>query len=242
MKTPELDYNYWLAAWNNAIGNANAYTNINIIPWSNFQGSLNQCEEEILNITTNDNLTDLDVFRAIDLINQWGGKTSRMFYALRNNQNVSSRQLIMEEPNLSYYKEGINLAKANDYNAVDSFKNINGIGPSFMGKHATFWSGFNMVIIDNKIAGTLGYKNPNRLLSIYNYAEFMNHIKIIKINYDLQNPVYVERGIFSFHKNYFDNENTRFKFNIIDFTDLKYAIYIAERLKITVPQYLRDKL
>lgn len=111
METPELDYNYWLAAWNNTIGNATAYTNINIIPWSNFQGSLNQCEEEILNITTNDNLTDLDVFRAIDLINQWGGKTSRMFYALRNNQNVSSRQLIMEEPNLSYYKEGINILK-----------------------------------------------------------------------------------------------------------------------------------
>ena len=240
MQIPNLDYNYWLNGWNNAIGNAKAYSNINIIPWSNFQGTLLQCEAEILNITNKQDLSDEDIFRAIDLINQWGGKTSRMFYAIKNNQNVSSRQLIMEEQNLSYYKEGINLARANNYDAVDYFKKVNGIGASFMGKHAAFWSGFNMVIIDNKIAGTLGYKNPNSLLSIYNYTEFMNHINSIKINNDLQNPVYVERGIFSFHSNYFDNENTRFKSDITDFTDLNYAIDIADRLNIEVPKYIWD--
>ena len=46
-------------------------------------------------------------------------------FAIKNNQNVSSRQLIMEEQNLSYYKEGINLARANNYDAVDYFKKVN---------------------------------------------------------------------------------------------------------------------
>lgn len=242
MQTPDLDYNYWINGWNNAIGNATAYTNINIMPWSNFEGTLIQCEEKILNITNKKDLSDSDIFRAIDLINQWGGKTSRMFYAIRKNQTISSRELIMENPNLNYYKEGIKLSRANNYNAVDSFKNVNGIGASFMGKHAAFWSAFNMVIIDNKIAGTLGFKNPNRLLANNSYEDFMNLINNIKTENNLNNPVHVERGIFSFHNNYFDNENTKFKSGITDFTDLKYAIYIAERLDIAIPQYLRDNL
>ena len=242
METPDLDYNYWLNGWNNAIGNAIAYSNINIIHWSNFQGTLLQCEAEILNITNIENLSDADIFRAIDLINQWGGKTSRMFYAIRQNQTISYRELVMQNPNLNYYKEGIMLSRANNFDAVNSFLRVDGIGPSFMGKHAAFWSSFNMVIIDNKISGTLGFKNPNRLLSNHNYEEFMNLINNIKTENNLNNPVHVERGIFSFHNNYFDNENTRFKSNINDFTDLEYAIYIAERLDISVPQYLRDRL
>lgn len=242
MERPSLNYNHWLDVWNKNVGNANAYTNINIKPWSNFQGTLNQCESEILNIVNKEFLIDDEIFNAIDLINQWGGKTSRMFYAKRKNQTKSSRELIMENPNLDFYKNGIEMSKKVNFSAVDFFKLVNGIGASFMGKHATFWSSFNMVIIDNKIAGTLGFLSPNRLLVSNSYEEFMNLINSIKIEKKLDNPVQVERAIFSFHSNYFDNENKKFKSKISDFTDLEYALHIAEILKIEVPESFRGML
>lgn len=242
METPKLNFNHWLKEWNKAIGNAVAYSNKNIAPWSSFQGTLNECETEILKITTKQNPSDSEIFKVIDLINQWGGKTSRMFYTIRRNQTASSREQIMNEPNLSYYKEGVRLSKDNNFNAVNSFIKVNGIGASFMGKHATFWSNFNMVIIDNKIAGVLGFNNPNLLLAQNNYNEFMSHINNIKISNKLETPVNVERSLFSFHNNYFDNNNTRFKNNIIDFTDLNYAIYIAEKLNIPVPLELKNRI
>ena len=240
MENPSLNYKHWLDVWNNSIGNVKAYNNVNIIPWSKFKGTLNQCEVEILNIVNKESLNDFEIFRAIDLINQWGGKTSRMFYTKRKNQTMTSRELIMVNPNLDLYKKGIFLSKKHDYNAVDSFKMVNGIGASFMGKHASFWSSFNMVIIDNKIAGTLGFINPNKLLKNNTYEEFMNFINHIKNQNNIDSPVHVERSLFSFHNNYFDNENTKFKSKISDFTDLEYAIHIAEILNINVPPEIRD--
>jgi hypothetical protein len=176
------------------------------------------------------------------LINQWGGKTSRMFYALRQNQTISYRELVMQNPNLNYYKEGIMLSRANNFDAVNSFLRVDGIGPSFMAKHAQFWSAFNMAILDMKIAFDLGFLTPAQLLANYSYEEFMNHMIGITGANNLNSVVHTERAMFAFHSNYFDNGNTRFKSNITDFTNLRYAIYLAELFNIAVPQYLRDRL
>jgi hypothetical protein len=42
--------------------------------------------------------------------------------------------------------------------AFDLFKKVYGISDSFSGKHAMFWSKYNLIVIDNKIAGVLGIK------------------------------------------------------------------------------------
>lgn len=154
-----------------------------------------------------------------------------MFY-VQGKGNKSPRELIMSDPNLQHYKDGIELAKGNDYRAVNEFLKVYGIGHSFMGKHAQFWSNFSMVILDQKIAGTLGYKTPQLLISLNTYNEFMNHINIIRDNNELNNSVEVERALFAFHSNYFDNSNTRFRNGITDYTDQEYANCIAQILDI----------
>lgn len=243
METPNIDFNYWLSKWYETTGNANVLN----VAYSDFRGTLNELESEILRVINYYNLTDQDILRVIDLVNQWGGKMSRGFYIprpqIQNNGQiliVIPRQLIEEEENMDRYKVGINLARQNNLDSVNYFRQF-GIGPSYIGKHAYFWSNCNLPIVDAKIAGCFGYNSSQILLNTYTYANVVQHMNVIKEKNHLDNVVKVEKSLFSFHKNYFDNGNTKFKDNIQDFTDCTYAIHIANLLEIQIPEHVLNQ-
>ncbi len=243
METPTINFNYWLNRWHETTGNANVLN----VQYVNFNGTLSELESEILRMININNITNQDILRVIDLINLWGGKMSRGFYIPRRQLQVNGeinivipRQLIEQPENMDRYKIGISLAKENNLNSVNYFRQF-GIGPSYIGKHAYFWSNCNLPIVDAKIAGCFGYKSSQILLNNFTYTDVVQHMNIIKESNNLDNVVIVEKACFSLHNNYFDNGNTRFKENIQDFTDCKYAIQIAELLGIQIPNYILNK-
>jgi len=243
METPSINFNYWLNKWNETTGNQSVLN----VSYSSFRGTLNELENEILRIVNLENLTNQDILKVIDLINQWGGKMSRGFYLPKSKTKSNGsiliripRQIIEEQENIDRYKEGINLARKNDLNSVNYFRQF-GIGPSYIGKHAYFWSNCNLPIIDAKIAGCFGYNSAQILLNNHNYADVVNHMDAIKEKENLDNVVKVEKALFAFHKNYFENNNTKFKTKIYDFTDCKYSINVARLLGIIIPDYLEKK-
>lgn len=241
-----INFKYWKNqyAWNNG---TNVYTNRNISEFSIYNGTPAECEIEIKMITKeinseNINSKETEILRAIDLINQWGGQTSRMFYSRHKKNNYSSpRDRITNNPNLELYKKGIIQSKEINEIAFSTFKNIYGINESFSGKHAMFWSNFNLIVLDNKIAGALGYKTPNKLLNKLTYKEILNKFRKIQNENNFLNPTIVERAYFAFHNNYFKNNNCEFKSNISDFTDLEEAVNIGNILEIEIPNFILNR-
>lgn len=233
----KIELEYWAAKypWDET---KQVYTNVNILNYSNFVGNAVDCEKQIMKIISKKSNSDSDILKVIDLINQWGGKTSRMFYS-RNKKNnfISPRDRIHQ--NLEKYKAGINAAKANNLMAFELFKKVYGISDSFSGKHAMFWSKYNLIVIDNKIAGVLGYKNPSKLFKDYSYEDILNEAKKLAKTLNLENVTIVERALFTFHENYFDNSNTKFNKSIHDFTDLQVAIDVADSLNIKIPNWIK---
>jgi len=242
METPDLNYNHWLQKWYDNNGNKNVFR----VSYSDFRGTLTECENAILEIVNQENITDIEILRVIDLINQWGGGMSRGFYlpkvkTLKDGQKLIRipREVIKLPENINRYREGITLARDNNSDSINYFRQF-GIASSYIGKHAYFWSNYNLPIIDAKIAGVLGYRTSQSLLSNNTYESIIEHMRNIQTNHELNRLYNVEKGFFAFHKNYFNNTNTAFKNNIIDFIDCQYAIYIAGILEIVIPQYIYD--
>lgn len=238
MQKPKIDYKYWLEKWHNNIGNSN----VRNVSYSSFRGTLHECEEKILEIVNSPNLTDQMILDAIDLINHWGGSESRHFYIDKIKKGLN-KEVIIRNPrkeislseNLNIYREGIEQAKRNIADSANTFLKIYGIGPSYMGKHAYFWSGLNLVIIDAKIAGCLGYQTSQMLLAKNSYEAVVEFLNSIKVEEKLNHTTEVEKAMFAFHRNYFKNDNSGFKSNIEDKRDLKFAIELAIKLKIQIP-------
>jgi hypothetical protein len=229
MYIPNINFKYWLGKWNWE-GTHTVYTNKNLKRYSDFNGSVKQCSKEIIKLVSQSNLSDAEILKVIDLINHWGGKTSRQFYS-RNKKNnfLSPRDKI--QSNLDIYKKSINLAKTNSEKAFSEFCKIESIGPSFSGKHAMFWSKYNLIILDNKIAGCFGYTSPNQLLKNHTYKELLESIKLIMINNKLSSPTDIERALFCFHNNFFLNDNKGWKTHT-DKTDYNEALRISKFLKL----------
>lgn len=241
-----INFKYWIDKynWNNG---ANVYTNTNITEFSKYNGTPAECVIDINILTSeineeNINQKNSEILKVIDLINQWGGQTSRMFYSRHVKNNFESpRDRISSNPNLEIYKQGIILSKKINEKAFSIFRNIYGINESFGGKHAMFWSDFNLIILDNKIAGSLGYKTPKQLLSVLTYQEILNKFRDIQNQNNFANPTMVERAFFAFHNNYFKNNNSEFKNNISDFTDIEEAIKIGSKLDIEIPNKIKTR-
>jgi hypothetical protein len=237
-----INYNYWINkyTWNDG---ASVYINNNMLEFTNFIGTPRQCEDEIIRIISGINADNIqqknnDILTVIDLINQWGGQTSRMFYSRHARNNFQSpRDRISSEISLNIYKRGIIEAMQINENAFTTFREIYGISDSFSGKHAMFWSNFNLIIIDNKIAGALGFKKPNSLLNSRSYQDILNDFRIIQNENQFSNPTMVERALFAFHSNYFKNDNSGFKNNITDFNDREYAVQLGEILELEMPNW-----
>lgn len=231
----KIDYNYWLDKWTEKTGN----TQVRKVKYSTFRGTLNECENRILEIVNKPNLNDDDILTVIDLINHWGGSESRHFY-IDKRKKIEDGKILINNPrnlitipeNLNIYKLGINKAKRNDLDSLNHFLKIYGIGPSYIGKHAYFWSNRNLPIIDAKIAGVLGFKSSTTLLNTYSYQDIISIMENLRQENKLSHISDIEKAWFAFHKNYFNNSNTNFKKNIEDKTDLVSAIELAKRLEI----------
>jgi len=233
MKFPNIDYNFWLANWNESFGKGKVYTNKNIAKYILFTGNINACTHEIIELTRRDNISKEEVLRVIDLIYSWSGPSGRMFYSKTKN-NVSPREEIETEINTySTYLDGVDLAKQGKTKSIEIFNSIRGIGSSYASKHSYFWSINSdnpLIIVDSKIAGALGYKTIPLLEKKSPYNQTVkSFIKKAKSEFNDKTPSKVEKSLFAFHNFYFLNDNSDWK-NKIEFHDFKEAKKLAKLL------------
>lgn len=230
---PEIDYKFWLENWNESIGTKKVYSNKNIENYIKFNGNTNECTKEIIELVKSEPLEDKTIFRVIDLIYSWGGKSGRMFYADTKNSNSPREILANDKTALDNYKRGIELAKKGDTQSIKTFNNIIGIGPSYASKHSYFWSinsSHPLIIVDSKIAGALGYKTIEKLNKDFNYSKVVElFIEKAKNEFNKKVPSLIEQALFSFHDFYFLNNNEGWK-NKIQFKDYDEAKRIANKL------------
>lgn len=232
MKFPDIDYDYWSAHWTETIGQKAVYMNKNMRKFLDFEGSINECLEEIKKIIFAEKVEKTEVLRAVDLIYAWGGPSGRLFYA-ESISKSSPREKLAGETVFSDYMKGVSLAKKGNTKSIEAFKHIEGIGPSYGSKHAHFWSLKSknpLIIIDSKIAGSLGYSALESLENSVNYEQIIRSFSI-KSEQEFQDndPVKIERALFSFHNHYFKNDNSGWK-NRSEGKDFNEAQKIAEKL------------
>ena len=141
--------------------------------------------------------------------------------------------------NLDFYKHAIQLSKENNVMAFECFGMVKGIGTSFQGKHAMFWSNYELPVIDSKIVGCFGYKSTAEFEQNHSYGEYCKILKKIITELNLPLKVHeIEKAIFAFHRNYFKNDNTGFANKIECKTDLEFALTVANELGIKIPATL----
>jgi len=91
-----------------------------------------------------------------------------------------------------------------------------------------------------KVKGCLGYKSSQSLLNRNTYESVVEFLNSIKEEEKLNHVTDVEKAMFAFHKNFFTNNNLGFKSNFKDKTDLNFAIELANKLDISVPEALNS--
>ncbi|MFD0798472.1 hypothetical protein ACFQZJ_13450 [Maribacter chungangensis] len=233
MTFPEINYQFWLSKWNESIGQGKVYTNKNIEKYIKFENNINACTNEIIELTKYEEITKKNVFRVIDLIYSWGGRSGRMFYSKTKNR-ISPREELEKDSNVyETYFEGIILAKKGNTESISKFNSIRGIGASYASKHSYFWSINSdnpLIIVDSKIAGALGHISIDSLEKKSKYRETVQlFIDKAEIEFNDKNPSKVERALFAFHNFYFLNDNSGWK-NRIEFEDFNQAKSLAELL------------
>jgi len=215
IKFPDIEYGYWLSEWTRSIGELPTYSNKNMVKYIVFNGNINSCTSEILTLVKSQDLSKLTVLRVIDLIYSWGGKSGRMFYASVNEKTSPRQSLDKIDSVFDKYLQGIMLAKQGDIRSINKFCEIGGIGLSYASKHAYFWSLDSkqpLIIVDSKIAGSLGYLTIQSLENVHRYGDivFAFREKSLK-EFNEDNPSKVERALFAFHNHYFLNDNSGWK-------------------------------
>jgi hypothetical protein len=241
---PRIDIEYWLTEWNNLQKETAYFTpKMNLFSKIDNQISCLQCEIEILKIVKKINnpfVERSEVLKVIDLIYRWGGPSGRMFYLKSNyNGNSPRRELELQNDLFNRYCDAIDLALAGKSSSKFLFESINGIGPSFASKHAAFWSSKSirpLIVIDSKIAGCFGKKKLELFEKEFHYDntlnQFVNYGNSLTLPRTSQE---IERSLFAFHLNFFNNENTDWqpkKRNAIKDKDFDIAKNIAIQLGI----------
>jgi hypothetical protein len=226
---PKIDFEFWNSQWNANFEKTNVYSNHRIDFYNDFHGTMKECETQIMSIVDNAQIIESQIPLLIDLINKWGGKSSRMFYIPNRKTGLIPR----ESFDLKQYIKALELSKQKSSLAFSEFQKIEGIGPSFAGKHAMFCSKGMLIILDNKIAGTLGFKSPKELLSNFSYEDVLIEFENIRQSTNkFLNNTEIERALFAFHSNFFDNANSKLNSNPKITVDFKIALELARILKI----------
>jgi len=158
--------------------------------------------DEIQKRTLEIPISKSDLIKTIQMIHFWGGSTGRYF--MINRKGGSYIEQFKANPDqIRIYKEACKQASLSNPDAFDLFCKIKGIGPSFAGKHAYFWSPSNnpLIIIDKYIAHYFDANNAKDLLKKKKgYANIVNEFQKLKKEYKVKNILVVERGIFQFMK------------------------------------------
>lgn len=230
---PNINYNYWFSLWNKSVGEKQVYTNKNLTEYIKFDSDTNACTNEIIKLTNSNDLSQQTIFKVIDLIYSWGGRSGRMFYSRSKGKLSPREELEANDNNFKVYLDGIKLAKGGKTESIEKFSSIRGIGSSYASKHAYFWSIHSdnpLIIVDSKIAGTLGYKTIDSLFRDYTYKDIVNlFVAKAQLYFNEKNPSKVERALFAFHNLYFLNDNSGWK-NKSESQDFDEALRIANIL------------
>lgn len=158
--------------------------------------------DEIKKKITNFNHDNSELFEVIYMIHKWGGVTGRYF--IMNRKGGSNLEKFKQnERQIDIYKRAISRAVNGDPSAFDLFCEIKGIGASFAGKHAYFWSMPHrpMIIVDRLVANFFGLNTSEALIKkfgsyslLYDFFEDQREILGLKSVLDL------ERGIFQYQR------------------------------------------
>lgn len=230
---PEIDYSYWSQCWYDTIGQQKGYSCEPMNKFINYNGSLLEIENKIEELVVQDSLEDEKILHVVDLIYRWGGKQSRLFYSRKDKiTQLSFRDLLVN--NLGTYKEAVENAKIGNPDSERMFRNVKGIGVSYSGKHAHFWSRGKpqntLIIIDQKIAGMLGFKTVQALYHNFTYKKLVQDFATKSfVEFREYIPHKVEKALFAFHNHYFLNNNSGWK-NKKEFIDYKEAKKLSEIL------------
>ena len=233
---PDIDYDYWLDVWKkNQEKDDTAYSNHNMKLFkTTFTDVKNakECEEKIDQLINEiHNLKEQKqlVLTTVDLIYRWGGPSGRMFYAYAIDKKSSRDNLEKNEMLYEIYCDAIELAKKGKISSKFLFQSIPGIGSSFATKHASFWSSNSMkplIVLDSKIAGTLGFKTLNDLEKEIDYYSVLNEFSSLaksKINSEKKTAQNLEKALFTFHNHYFLNDNKGW-LNNVNSKDKDYSV------------------
>jgi hypothetical protein len=242
---PNIDYDYWLSIWlKNQKKDDSVYSNNNMklfkTTFSNVKNAF-ECEQKIqetINKIDNFREQKQQVLIVVDLIYRWGGPSGRMFYAKMKDKKSHRENLENKVMIYDLYCDAIELAKNGKISSKFLFQSIPGIGSSFATKHAAFWSQNSkkpLIVLDSKIAGTLGYKtliDLEKEIDYYSVLDQFSKEAKKKINSNEKTAQNLEKALFSFHSHYFLNENNGWhKKDFKNDKDFKVAIKIAENLE-----------
>ena len=233
MKFPKIDYEFWLKNWHKTIGENRVYTNKNMLEFIDYEKDINSCTQEISCLVNSPKLNKKIILRVVDLIYSWGGKSGRFYYDTSKNKPCYRKELELNTDLFLKYSKGIEYAKKGQSESKNIFEQISGIGASYASKHAYFWSLHSdnpLIIVDSKIAGSLGYETINQLNSNINYRNLVTEFKNKSIEeFGEKNPMLIERALFAFHNHYFKNDNSGWRRYKIE-KDLVEAKLLAKEL------------
>jgi len=233
IRFPNIDYSYWLSEWDRSIGKLPTYSNKNMVEYIVFNGDISLCTNEIFTLIKSQDISRPTVLKIIDLIYSWGGKSGRMFYASVNGKISPRQSLDQKDSVFNKYLQGVMLAKKGDIRSIKKFCEIDGIGLSYASKHAYFWSLDSekpLIIVDSKIAGSLGHFTIQSLERVHKYEDIVFEFRNKSLKeFNEDNPNKTERALFAFHNHYFLNDNSGWK-NRLESKDFTEASPLANKL------------
>jgi hypothetical protein len=159
--------------------------------------------------------SDEDLLIIFDLIQAWGGKMGKNPYVLRGKPRITKTKLFA-----SIYRASVEmlyqLTEVDDYaNDIAPIKKkleeIPQLGESFSTKHLSFWTRFllncpELVIYDTRMKEIIKAANKHEEVSNITYKDFrlalLNEAKTLRLEIND-----IERAIFAFSSNYFQNDN-----------------------------------
>ena len=181
----------------------------------------------------------MEILKIFDLIQIWGGLTGGSNpYKIKDNNTVR----LNYKNWIEQYRKLINLSinqNIEGYKFVIE-KNIPCLNMSFGSKHISFWSRKDvddncLIVIDNKISGVSGVKKASEA----DYKVIIENVFKIANELNLK-PYQIEKALFTFHKFYFDNNNSKFYDVDVNSIDYNVANNLKEFLKIGMINNSKD--
>ena len=121
----------------------------------------------------------------------------------KQDEKLIPREAWFEKGLNKIYREAVKLSRKGDVeNAINKFAEIPQVAISFATKHLAFWvDGIATPVYDTRIAKMLNGKGAE----VKDYNSFREWAKDLAPKVGLKDGIEVEKALFAFSKNYFDN-------------------------------------